>query len=158
MPNNLKNTEATQFRSGSQAVENGRKGGKASAIAKRKKNAARIFLKEVLAYKPEMTVALAKNLKNMGADPENEMFTTEKLMMIAMIQKGMKGDIQAVKLALEMLGEDAKTMIEEKRIKMQKEAVEAICNSDGFMDAMTVIAEEVFADGGDTPDTLEDSD
>ena len=157
MPNNLKNTEATQFRSGSSAVENGRKGGKAAAIAKRKKNAAREFLREVLAYKPEMTAALARNLKGMGADMDNEFFTTEKLMMIAMVQKGMKGDTQAVKLALEMLGEDAKSIMEEKRLKVKKEAVEAIRNSDGFMDAMKGITEEVFADGGDTPDTIEDS-
>lgn len=37
MPNNLKNTEATQFRSGSKAVENGRKGGKKSGQVRREK-------------------------------------------------------------------------------------------------------------------------
>lgn len=154
---NLKNGVATQFRAGEEQARIAREAGKASGVARRKKGAARQFLKEVLAYKPEMTQALARSLKGMGGDPEDGSFTTEKLMMIAMIQKGMKGDIQAVKLALEMLGEDAKTIMEEKRLKVQKEAVEAIRNSDGFMDAMAGIAGEVFNDGGDTPDTIEDS-
>jgi len=140
-----------------EASKNGKKGGVASGAARRQKGAARRFLKEILAYKPEMTVALAKSLKGIGGNPEDGSFTTEKLMMVAMIQKGMKGDTQATKLVLEMLGEDAKTIMEEKRLKVQKEAVEAIRNSDGFMDAMAGIAEEVFTDGGDTPDTIEDS-
>ena len=153
---NLKNGVATQFKAGEEQAKVASIGGKASGVARRQKGAARKFLKEVLAYKPEMTAALAKSLKNMGADTENEYFTTEKLMMVAMVQKAMKGDTQAVKLALEMLGEDAKTIMEEKRLRVQKEAVEAIRNSDGFMDAMADIAREVFTDGGDTPDTIED--
>jgi len=48
MPNNLKNTEATQFKSGSNAVENGRKGGIASGEAKRKKALLRKIAEEVL--------------------------------------------------------------------------------------------------------------
>lgn len=38
MPNNLKNTEATQFRSGSKAVENGKKGGKRSGEVRKQKS------------------------------------------------------------------------------------------------------------------------
>ena len=50
----------------------------------------------------------------------------------------------------------AATVLEEKRLKLEKEAFKAIKNSDGFMSAMTGIAEEVFDDGGDTPDAVED--
>ena len=155
-PENLKNGVATQFQSGEKAAENGRKGGIASGVAKRKKNAARTWLKEILAYKPKITPAMRAGIENLGGDPEAGNYTTEALIMVALAQKGMKGDTRAVELYLEMLGEDPKTVLEEKRMAMEKQALKEIRNSDGFMEAMNGMAEEAFADGGDTPDAVED--
>jgi len=152
---NLKNGVATQFKSGEQAASNGRKGGIASGKAKRQKNAARKTLEYILTLKPKVSSAMRANMNNLGFDADAQP-TTEDLIMIAMMQKGMKGDTKAAELYLAMLGEDPKTVIEEKRLKMQKAAVKAMQNSDGFMDALNGVAGEVFADGGDTPDAIED--
>lgn len=153
---NLKNTDATKFQSGPKAAEAGRKGGIASGKAKRKKNAAREYLKEILAYRPIINPQMKSSIKKMGGDPNSGDITTEMLIMAALVKKGMQGDTRATELYLELMGEDPKTIMEEKKLALEKEAVKAIRNSDGFMDAMNGIAEEVFADGGDTPDAVED--
>lgn len=147
----------TSEQSREEAKKNGKKGGIASGASRRKKNAFRNYLKEVLAYKPVMTPGLRKNLTDMGADPDSGDFTIEKLAALALGQKIMKSDVKAIELMLETVGEDARTVMEEKKLKVQKQAVEAIRNADGFMDAMSGMAGEVFEDGGDTPDTIEDS-
>lgn len=157
MPNNLKNTEATRFRAGSEQVEIARKGGVASGIARRKKNASMNYLKEILAYKPEMTPKLAKSISSIGGDPENSEYDLEKLAMVAIVRKAIDGDMKAVQYIHEFFGEDPKTRIEMEKISVQKEAVEAMKNSDGFIDAMKGIVKGVFDDGGDTPDSIEDS-
>ena len=153
---NLKKGVATQFRAGEEQAKIARKGGRASGPARRRKNAARRYLAEVMAYKPRMTSALRANLAQMGADPDLEEFTTEKLGMIALAQKVMKGDVRAIELYLSMFEEDPGTLIEKERLQVQKDAVEAIRNTDGFMEAMKGVAEEVFTVGGDTPDDIED--
>ena len=48
MANNLKNTEATQFQSGSEAVEAGQRGGIASGEARRRKRDIRLALEALL--------------------------------------------------------------------------------------------------------------
>jgi len=154
---NLKNGVATQFRAGEEQAKIASKGGKASVAARRKKNAFRNYLREVLAYKPVMTPGLRKNLADMGADPDGGEFNIEKLAAIALGQKIMKSDVKAIELVLETLGEDARSVVAEKQLKAQKEALNVIRNADGFMDAMSGMVGEVFEDGGDTPDTIEDS-
>ena len=151
---NLKPFTSEQSRE--EAAKNGKKGGIASGKAKREKNAARKYLMEMLAWKPQMTADMIRRIKALGGDPDMPDITLERLTMLAMIQKSNKGDVRAAEFLLEMIGEDPRTVLEEKRLKLEKEAVKAIQNSDGFMDAMNGIAEEVFADGGDTPDAVED--
>ena len=153
---NLKNREGTQFQSGLKAVENGRKGGKASGVAKRKKGAAKKLLTAFLAGKPQLTDKEEKELEAFGYDPHDEDLTNEVLCTVALLRQVKAGNVNAHRLYLEMVGEDPKTLLEKERIKVQQTAVEAIKNSDGFMDAMKGVAEEVFADGGDTPDAIED--
>lgn len=154
---NLKrgNNPDGEFKSGRQAAEAGRKGGIASGKAKRQKNAARKTLEYILTLQPKITPAMRANMSQLGFD-EDAQPTTEDLIMVAMMQKSMKGDVRATELYLSMMGEDPKTVLEEKRLKLEKEAVKAMQNSDGFMEAMRGEAEEVFADGGDTPDAIED--
>ena len=136
-------------------MKNGRKGGIASGKAKRRKNAARKTLEYILTLQPKISPAMRANMTGLGFD-EDAQPTTEDLIMVAMMQKSMKGDVRATELYLSMLGEDPKTVIEEKRLKMEKEAIKAIQNSDGFLEAMNEVAGEVFADGGDTPDSVEE--
>lgn len=151
-----KHRAATQFRAGEEQVKLAKKAGQASGVARRKKNAARKYLAMIMALKPKITPALRDNLIKMGADPDVQEFTAEALTMIALTQKAMKGDVRAIELYLSMFGEDPKTIIEKERLKTQQDAIKAFTNSDGFMDAMKGIAGEVFADGGDTPDAVED--
>ena len=158
MPDNgnlKKGNPDTQFRSGREAVEAGRKGGQKSGVARRKKNASRTFLKQVLAMQPEKTADMIRALEKIGADPDAPL-TVEQVGVLALVKKFMSGDLRAFDMVHEYLAEDPHTQLEEKRLKMQQEAVDALKNSDGFMEAMTGVVEEVFEDGGDTPDSLED--
>lgn len=155
---NIKNREGTQFRSGSEAVEKGKKGGQASGVARRKKGAAKKLLTAFLAGKPQLTDKETRELEEFGYDPNDENLNNEVLCTLALLKQVKAGNVNAHRLYLEMVGEDPKTLLEKERIKVQQNAVEAIKNSDGFMDAMKGVAEEVFADGGDTPDAIEDED
>ena len=156
LANLKKGNPDTQFKPGREQAEIAKKAGIASGVAKRKKNAARMWLKEILAYKPKITPAMRAGIENLGGDPDSGNYTTEALIMVALAQKGMKGDTRAMELYLEMLGEDPKTVLEEKRMALEKQALKEIRNSDGFMEAMNGMAEEAFTDGGDTPDAVED--
>ena len=153
---NLKNREATQFRTGQEQVEKARKAGKASGVARRKKGAAKKLLTAFLAGKPQLTDKEMADLEAFGYDPNDENLNNEVLCTLALLKQVKAGNVNAHRLYLEMVGEDPKTLLEKERIQVQQNAVEAIKNSDGFMDAMKGVAEEVFADGGDTPDALED--
>lgn len=148
----------TQFRSGREAVENGRKGGKASAIARRKKNASREFLKMVLAMEAKPTPDIKRAYEQFGGDSEDLHLTNEQIGVLALLKKYRAGDLRAYDMVHEYLGEDPHTILEEKRIKEQSKAISSIRNSDGFMEAMGATVGEVFEDGGDTPDELEDED
>ena len=146
----------TEFKSGREAAEAGRKGGIASGVAKRKKGQARKLLFEVLQLKPQMTPALKNAIQKAGANPEDGDFTIEAIAQLQFGRKLMTADLKAYELYMRMVGEDPATIAEEKRLALEKEAIKTIQNSDGFMEAMNGIAEEVFTDGGDTPDAVED--
>ena len=151
-----KGNPETQFTSGREAVEAGRKGGIKSGIARRKKFASRKRLKEMLAYTTKPKPGLQKLMDELGGDPDCPL-TVEDIMVLALIKKAMAGDLRAYDMVHEYLGEDPHTVLEEKRMKIQEKAVDAIRNSDGFIAAIGGTVEEVFDDGGDTPDALEDS-
>ena len=155
---NFKGKEGQRFGSGQEPVESGKKGGIASGAARRRKGAAKKLLTTILAAKPaELTATWKRTLTAMGMDPEADDITNEILSMAALYKQTVKGNVQAIKLQLEILGEDPETLREKERNKIRKDAVEAIRNSDGFIEALSGTAEEVFADGGDTPDAIEDS-
>lgn len=153
---NLKKGAATQFRSGEEAARNGRKGGIQSGINRRKKCASRKYLKELLAIQPKLTDKDLKLLEKMGVK-ELEGIDNEFLITMAMLAKAKDGDLRAYDMVHEYLAEDPHTLFEEKRLEVQKEAVAALKNSDGFMEAMGGIVGEVFENGGDTPDNIEDA-
>ena len=152
---NLKKGEATRFRSGEQAASAGRKGGIKSGVARRKKFASRKFLKEVLAWNVQSTTEIKNALKMMGA-PEDLEITNEDIGMLALMKKYRSGDLRAIEMVLELMGEDPHTVLEEKRLKLEKEAVEHVKNADGFIEALLGKTEEVFEDGADTPESLDE--
>ena len=82
------NSEATQFKSGKNAVENGRKGGIASGEAKRRKKTMKEMLREML----EETAT---------KDGKSYM----ELATLGLIKGAVKGDSRNYKVMLETLGE-----------------------------------------------------
>ena len=148
----------TQFRAGQEQVRIARKGGIASGVARRKKGASRRYLKQLLALTPNLTKAEETAIGKLGI-PEDVEIDNEFLITMAMLKKARDGDLRAIDMVHEYLGEDPHTVMEEKRLKVQQDAVNAIKNSDGFVAALGGVVKEVFDDGGgDTPDALEDTD
>lgn len=146
----------TSDQSREEAKKNGAKGGVASGVARRKKNAARKWLAEIMAYKPVLNASMRAGILSIGGDPDTREYNNEALMMVALMQKAQHGDTKATRLCLEMFGEDPRTIMEEKRLKVEREAIKALKDSDGFTEALSGIAGEVFESGGDTPDNLTD--
>ena len=145
----------TQFKAGQEQVRIARKGGIASGVARRKKGASRRYLKQLLALTPNLTKAEETAIGKLGI-PEEVEIDNEFLITMAMLKKARDGDLRAIDMVHEYLGEDPHTMLEEKRIKAQESAIRSLKDSDGFMSAMGNVVEEVFEDGGDTPDSLEE--
>lgn len=96
---NLEAGKATQFRSGEEAVTAGRKGGLASAEARRRKKSFRETLKMLLECDiPEKRKAEA--LEKMGLAP-----TYMNQINIASVKKAAKGDLEAARFIRDTIGE-----------------------------------------------------
>ena len=109
---NLVNGKATQFKSGEQAVENGRKGGKASGEAKRRKKEMKERL-EILLSMPikDGKGAAIEKIKSF-AEIKGKNITVEDAILIAIAQKALKGDIQAGTFIRDTVGEKPTTKVE----------------------------------------------
>lgn len=95
----------TQFKSGQQAVESGRKGGIASGEAKRRKRDA----KEIIEIFLSMNINNGKKsdiegIKNF-MDIQGKTITVEEAMHLKMVQKALKGDLNAYNMALSIIGD-----------------------------------------------------
>lgn len=101
MASSVPNNEATQFKSGANAVENGRKGGIASGIAKREKKTMIETLKTML----DQTANVKGNDNNL---------TYRELITLGLFKGGMKGNANNYKVILEALGELSPDMQEAK--------------------------------------------
>ena len=162
---NLKKGAATQFRAGEEQAEVARKGGIASGKARRRKGAARKILSQIAAGRPKVLTDIDKAMLAQATlfDPdkpeEEQEVNNEMFVWAGLWRKCCKGDVKAITLWLQLFGEDPMTILEERKIKAQEKVADSIKNSDGFLEAMKDVMEEVFGDGdsGDTPDTLEDS-
>lgn len=91
MANNLKNTEATQFQSGSEAVEAGQKGGIASGEARRRKRDIRLALEALL--EKDIT------------DKHGNVMSTAEAIAIKQIEKALKGDTRAFEVVRDSAGQ-----------------------------------------------------
>ncbi len=103
--NLLKGNPDTQFKSGREAVENGKKGGIKSGESKRKKK----LLKECMEDMLELKISDRKifdKLRKMGV-PEEELNNRYRL-TYALFSKALTGDVAAYKEIRDLLGENEK--------------------------------------------------
>lgn len=91
MANNLKNTEATQFKSGSEAVEAGQRGGVASGEARRRKRDLRLALEALL--EKDITTK------------QGDVMSTAEAIALKQIQKALKGDTKAFEVVRDTAGQ-----------------------------------------------------
>lgn len=92
-PNNLKNTEATQFKSGSNAAEMGRRGGIASGIAQRKKKTcAEIAMRVINA---ELTGKNRAEVEKMVGPLDDDEATLYAAALAKVVSNAVKGDVRA---------------------------------------------------------------
>lgn len=123
---NLKNTEATQFRSGCEAVESGRKGGIASGKARREKQKTQQILADLVSIKNkdlDVFKKLATKLGLGGNISIHEVFTLTCL--LNSVKNGNLGDLERLS---KLLGEQVETTDseEQKQINAHNELIEAL--------------------------------
>lgn len=98
------NAEATQFRSGEEAVENGRKGGIASGQARREKKTIQKILAELLDSEIKDSPQFAKLASKMGIESDKsikDIFTM--VCLLNSVKSGNLGDLERLS---KLLGED----------------------------------------------------
>ena len=98
------NAEATQFRSGEEAVENGRKGGIASGQARREKKTIQKILADLLDSEIKDSPQFAKLASKMGVESDKsikDIFTM--VCLLNSVKSGNLGDLERLS---KLLGED----------------------------------------------------
>ena len=98
------NAEATQFRSGEEAVENGRKGGIASGQARREKKTIQKILADLLDSEIKDSPQFAKLASKMGVESDKsvkDIFTM--VCLLNSVKSGILGDLERLS---KLLGED----------------------------------------------------
>lgn len=122
---NLKKGKATQFKSGKNAVENGRKAGVASGVARRRKRAMRQAAAALLDTPIPLTersafMATVKNLlKTFGQDPENA--TYQDTMLASILLEAIKGDVRAAEFIRDTAGESPVLDIRKAELKVRQD-------------------------------------
>lgn len=102
--------KSTQFKSGEEAAENGKKGGVKSGESKREKKEFRELLAMVDAM-PMKSRAFTEGLRQLGI-PEDVIENLDQKMakVFALQRRCLSGDPQAIKLWLEQIGEHVDTI------------------------------------------------
>jgi hypothetical protein len=101
---NLKKGKATQFKSGEEAVENGRKGGIASGKAKREKKTVQMILEKFLEMDVKSNKKIKEIAKSVGITGDKSV--KELITAVCIINTMKKGDIEKLQVLCELLGED----------------------------------------------------
>lgn len=154
---NLKKGELTRFRSGEEAARNGRKGGRASGRARRKKADFRKTLNALLTAEidnPEWTPLL----ESLGLDS-----TLEAAVNAAIIREALAGDVKAYIAIRDTLGQTTKSEEDLEEQKIRTAAAKAKIGQDdeeepeddGFLQAFNDAADE---DWSDFAEEVEDAD
>ena len=114
---NIKQHQFTSDQSREEAAKNGSKGGKKSGQSRRQKRVFMDTARKVLKMKPQID---RKTFEKMGysgdADPQVAL-----IIVMAMAQKAMKGDVRSAALLMEMIGEDATSVAAQERLELERE-------------------------------------
>lgn len=98
------NAEATQFRSGEEAVENGRKGGIASGQARREKKTIQKILANLLDSEIKDSPQFAKLASKMGV--ESDKSVKDIFTMVCLLNSVKSGNLGDLERLSKLLGED----------------------------------------------------
>ena len=98
------NAEATQFRSGEEAVENGRKGGIASGQARREKKTIQKILADLLDGQIKDSPQFAKLASKMGV--ESDKSVKDIFTMVCLLNSVKSGNLGDLERLSKLLGED----------------------------------------------------
>lgn len=142
---NEKNLIPFNQRTESERREISKKAGKASGEARRRKRDAKAAAKYLLNLPTAEANKVA--MTKMGIPDDEENSTNMMAMMARMMLKGLTGDERAVRLLLELAGEDPKTKAEAERLKMEKARFKAeqdgrAGKSDAINDWLTAVMDE----------------
>ena len=137
-------------RSKDEAREYGSKGGKASGESRRRKAAMRDTMNRLLTMQAEVE-GLSDILRADGGES-----TYEELITMAMIEKALRGDVNAFNAIKATVGQTDKSAVdlEEQNLRMAARKAkmgvdeEDDQEDDGFMEALKGSAEEDWKDGG----------
>lgn len=122
---NLKKGKATQFKSGKDAVENGRKAGVASGASRRRKRAMRQAAAMLLNTQIPMNergpfMGTVKTLlKTFGYTPDDA--TYQDALLAGIMLEAMKGDVRAAEFIRDTAGESPALDIRKVELKMRQE-------------------------------------
>lgn len=108
----VKNSKDTQFQSGAEAVANGSKGGVASGKARREKKAMKDTLETLLSMplKDGRATSL-EAIKNIAAI-KGKNITVQEAILLAQVQKALKGDTRAAEYIRDTSGNKEKQCVE----------------------------------------------
>ena len=98
------NAEATQFRSGEEAVENGRKGGIASGQSRREKKTIQKILADLLDGQIKDSPQFAKLASKMGV--ESDKSVKDIFTMVCLLNSVKSGNLGDLERLSKLLGED----------------------------------------------------
>ena len=133
---NLKKGKATQFKSGEEAVKNGRKGGKKSGEVRSANAEMRKRLEQIV--KMTLHDGKADKIKNL-ADAKGANLTISDALLVKLVTMALSGNIKAMNKLIELIGMDSQE---------PQEAPQSASNS--FAQALNNSAMEVWAN--ETPE------
>jgi len=139
---NEENLITASQRSKSEARENGKKGGIASGVSRRRKKALRTALKEAMAMPlkelhPDMQAAIMKAAKLGDAE-----LTVSDAVLGSIIRNACKGNSQMAKLLLDVLGETPDVRFKERELKLREQALKEDKGGDTVEDVQIMMPEK----------------
>lgn len=151
---NLLAGRATQFKSGEEAARNGRKGGKASGKSKRRKKSMKAAAKLCIELRVHDAEAMAK-FKEYGIPGDEQ--TNLMLLLIAMLEKAIDGDVKAAQFIRDTAGESPAEIMRTEELKHKQEIFEykKECDSGEAMEIEDITDAELQIYGAEHPPVQE---
>ena len=110
------------MRSAKEAREKGKKGGKASVVARRRKKSMKELAKALLSFTPRRSID-QKLLLAAGFDPED--VNNGALVVNAMVDQAASGNVLAAKFVAELLGDGAMHELKKQELALKKQALKS---------------------------------